>query len=124
VIGTGLDLEHLVGSLPHQRLPVKLLAALRVLVMDEEELAMPVDPTVDSVSCSNEQRVADTLACLVGGLLEGLPEPAADDDDGAEVSREVRLARRYCASQRRLLQGVLVAAASLYTRTGLTATLD
>lgn len=103
---------------------MKLLAALRVLVMDEEELAMLVDPTTHPVSTGSEQRVADTLACLVGGLLEGLPEPAGDDDDGAEVSREVRLARRYSASQRKLLQGVLVAAASLHTRAGMTATLD
>jgi hypothetical protein len=49
--GAGLELEHMLGPRPHQRLPWRLLAALRVLVMDEEELALSVDPTLHPV-CS------------------------------------------------------------------------
>ena len=41
------------------------------------------------MSCDNTQRVADTLAMLVGGLLEELAEPHVDEFEDAEQVNDI-----------------------------------
>eukprot|EP00897_Mesotaenium_endlicherianum_P002151 jgi/Mesen1/1964/ME000147S01051 len=85
----GLGLDHMVRACTHGRgLPPKLLAALRVLSMEADELASyGGNPLRDPVSKRNEVAALEALDAVVSALLQMLlPAAAGDASDQARDS--------------------------------------
>ncbi|KAK3237985.1 hypothetical protein CYMTET_51970 [Cymbomonas tetramitiformis] len=109
----GLPTEHMIGRGRSRQLPTKLLAALRILLLDEEEvLRLPaLDPLRAPVGKKNEHMVMETLVGLLEGLLEALPVESvagqADLDKDLVLDDDIALIQKYCSSERALLAEAL-----------------
>lgn len=108
-----LPTEHIIGRGRSRQLPTKLLAALRILLMDEDEiLRLPsLDPLRAPVGKRNEHMVMETLTGLLKGLLEALPAESvagqANMDKDLVPSDDIALIQKYCSSERALLAEAL-----------------
>mmetsp|Transcript_16555 Transcript_16555/g.31926 ORF Transcript_16555/g.31926 Transcript_16555/m.31926 type:complete len:532 (+) Transcript_16555:68-1663(+) len=103
-----LGLDHFVGNMPQRHLPPRLLACLRVLLMDEQDFENTQCAPLDGpIGPQNEKRVHESLGALLEGVLQEMPEPSPSSDCSEELLREVLLAHRYVRSQRDMLSKIL-----------------
>eukprot|EP00993_Chasmostoma_nieuportense_P003786 NODE_448_length_2226_cov_55.958552_g416_i0.p1 GENE.NODE_448_length_2226_cov_55.958552_g416_i0~~NODE_448_length_2226_cov_55.958552_g416_i0.p1 ORF type:complete len:736 (-),score=223.88 NODE_448_length_2226_cov_55.958552_g416_i0:18-2189(-) len=105
-----LPLEHFLPHTGHH--PVQLLAALRVCVLEEEDLPYLKgwDPTTGrTLSPSNESRMQATLAATLQMLLDGFPTTLQEDQAAltADLTSHARLAVMYRVSQKLILTRAL-----------------
>ncbi|KAL3678885.1 hypothetical protein R1sor_021841 [Riccia sorocarpa] len=92
-------------------LPTKLVAALRVACMEEDEIAsFKEDPRTVMISQRNERDVYESLLSTFDSLLEPLEQQddsSPEETEGTDLSDwDVLLAKQYKEGQRRILESV------------------